>query len=214
MPTRDRAKKDGKTVELSAFSVFAAETVEKLGEGWIVDTENTSGPVAFLTHLSGHRVGIRYLWRGQAVQTWATGVPPREYKTEADAKVMAENGAHLTDGSRYSVGVAFTHNSPAATTARNIRTRLLPAYGGKRPVLRAFPKKRVRPAAKSASSNDPKAAKPTAKATPTARAGRKKTDPATSRATSSAESRRSKTPRAERGATTTKPKDTPTTDAS
>ncbi|MFE5257694.1 hypothetical protein [Streptomyces coelicoflavus] len=58
---------------------------------------------------------------------------------------MTANAAHLTEGHRYNAGVTFTHTSPSAATARRIRTRLLPAYDGKRPPLRALPKKPTRP---------------------------------------------------------------------
>ncbi|MET9964818.1 hypothetical protein ABZZ80_02520 [Streptomyces sp. NPDC006356] len=144
----DKTNKTKKqNIDLPGFQRFATLTAEQLGDGWTLDPDNTEGPLAYLTHPSGRSIGIRYLWRGQAVQTWAVGVPPREYENEDDAKVMAANGTHLTPGDRYNVAVTFTHNPPVATTARNIRTRLLPAYDGKRPLLRAFPRKRTRSAA-------------------------------------------------------------------
>lgn len=152
--------KKKQTVNLPGFRSFATSTAERLGDGWTLDPDTTSGPVAFLTHPDGHRVGLRRLWHGQAVQTWATDVPPREYTNEDDAKVMAANAVHLTEGTRYNVGVVFTHNPPAAATAKNIRTRLLPAYDGVRPPLRAFPRKRTRAA-------------PTAQATTTAKPRRR-----------------------------------------
>lgn len=166
----DKTKKQ--TVDLPGFQRFATLTAEQLGDGWTLDPDKTEGPLAHLTHPSGRTIGIRFLWRGQAVQTWAVGVPPREYDNEADAKVMAANGAHLTPGDRYNVAVTFTHNPPAATTAKNIRTRLLPAYDGKRPPLRAFPRKRTRSAPKkqpaTTKAPEPQKKAPSRSRTPTA----------------------------------------------
>ncbi|MFD0315607.1 hypothetical protein [Streptomyces flavalbus] len=114
-----------------------------LGDGWTVDTESKPHPglSAFLAHPDGRRIGIKHIWRGAAVQTWALDVPPREFNNDGDAETYANSLKHLTPGIRYNVGVCFTNNPPAATTARNIRTRLLPTFDGKRQPLRAFPKK-------------------------------------------------------------------------
>ncbi|GAA2656568.1 hypothetical protein [Streptomyces vastus] len=126
------------------FEEFVTATAAELGDGWTVDTDSEphSGVSAFLTHPDGRRVGIKHLWRGAAVQTWAVDVPPREFESSGDAESYADSLKHLTNGIRYNVGVCFTNNPPAATTARNIRTRLLPAFDGKRLPLRAFPKRK------------------------------------------------------------------------
>lgn len=127
------------------FAEFVAATAAALGDGWVVDADSKPhpGPSAYLAHPDGRRVGIKHLWRGEAVQTWALDVPPREFeKGDSDAESYADSLKHLAPGIRYNVGVHFTNNPPAATTARNIRTRLLPAFDGERPPLRAFPKKR------------------------------------------------------------------------
>lgn len=126
------------------FADFVAATAAGLGDGWAVDTDSKPhpGPSAFLAHPDGRRIGIKHIWRGEAVQTWALDVPPREFEDSRDAELYADSLKHLTPGIRYNVGVCFTNNPPAATTARNIRNRLLPAFDGKRPPLRAFPKKR------------------------------------------------------------------------
>ncbi|MDI3418010.1 hypothetical protein [Streptomyces luteolus] len=144
MSTKSPDSKKNQTIDFAHFGQFAENTAEQLGSGWTVDPDSVTSPVAFLTHPDGRRVGLRHLWRGQAVQTWAADVPPREYANENDAKVMAANSVHLTEGSRYNAGVTFTHTSPAAATAKKIRTRLLPAYDSKRPSLRSFPSKRSR----------------------------------------------------------------------
>ncbi|MFI5688642.1 hypothetical protein [Streptomyces sp. NPDC051636] len=130
------------------FAEFVAATAAALGDGWVVDADSKPhpGPSAYLAHPDGRRVGIKQLWRGEAVrrgeavQTWALDVPPREFeKGDSDAESYAESLKHLAPGIRYNVGVHFTNNPPAATAARNIRTRLLPAFDGKRQQLRLLP---------------------------------------------------------------------------
>ncbi|MFJ2342337.1 hypothetical protein [Streptomyces antimycoticus] len=130
----------------SDFAQFVAATAAGLGDGWAVDADSNphSGLSAYLTHPDGRRIGIKHIWRGEGVQTWALDVPPREFERTGDAEAHASSVKHLTPGVRYNVGVCFTNNQPAATTARNIRTRLLPAFDGKRPPLRASSKKRPR----------------------------------------------------------------------
>ncbi|MGR3937090.1 hypothetical protein [Streptomyces sp. BRA346] len=128
------------------FAQFVAATAAGLGDGWAVDADSKphSGLSAYLAHPDGRRIGIKHIWRGEGVQTWALDVPTRELERTGDAEAHANSVKHLTPGVRYNVGVCFTNSSPAATTARNIRTRLLPAFDGKRPSLRAFSKKRPR----------------------------------------------------------------------
>ncbi|MEV0735405.1 hypothetical protein AB0I51_05445 [Streptomyces sp. NPDC050549] len=128
------------------FDEFVTETAAGLGDGWTVDADSHPHPglSAYLAHPDGRRIGIKHIWRGTAVQTWALDVPPREYEDQGDAEAYAYSLKQLTPDTRYNVGVCFTNNPPAATTARNIRTGLLPAFDGRRPRLRAFPKKRSR----------------------------------------------------------------------
>lgn len=152
----DAAKKQ--RVFPADFDEFVTTTAAGLGDGWTVDADGKPhpGPSAYLTHPDGRRIGIKHLWRGEAVQTWALDVPSREFEEgDNDAETYADSLKHLTPGIRYNVGVCFTNNPPAATTARNIRTRLLPAFDGKRPPLRAFPKKR---AGRTAAADKPTAA--------------------------------------------------------
>ncbi|KPI15631.1 hypothetical protein OK074_2076 [Actinobacteria bacterium OK074] len=148
VPTKPTAPdtKQNQRIRPAEFADFVAATATSLGDDWaddIIDTSQPS-PTAVLTHPDGRRIGIRYLWRGAGVQTWALDVPPRTFDNDADAELYNAGREHLTAGSRYNVGVGFTNNPPAATAARNIRTRLLPAFDGKRPPLRAFPRKRSR----------------------------------------------------------------------
>jgi hypothetical protein len=128
------------------FEEFVAATAARLGDSWTVDSDSKPHPglSAYLAHPDGRRIGIKHIWRGAAVQTWALDVPPREFEDSGDAETYADSLKHMTPGIRYNVGVCFTNNPPAPTTARNIRTRLLPAFDGERPRLRAFPKKRPR----------------------------------------------------------------------
>ncbi|MER5223859.1 hypothetical protein [Streptomyces flaveus] len=192
------------------FAEFVTTTATGLGDGWTVDTDSEPHPdrTAFITHSDGRRIGIKRLWRGEAVQTWALAVPPREFKDDGDTASYTDSLKHLTDGIRYNVGVCFTNNPPAATTARNIRTRLLPAFDGKRPLLRAFLKKRSRPtSAKKAttpttSTKDADASKSPAKDQKRKTTPAKKTEPKKS-ATSSRPRRATKT-----ATRTAKPKDT------
>ncbi|WP_435058300.1 hypothetical protein [Streptomyces sp. bgisy060] len=148
-PTKPTAHKDSdapkkQRVFPADFAEFVAATAAALGDGWVVDPEDRPhpGPSAYLAHPDGRRIGIKHLWRGEAVQTWALDVPRREFEEDdRDAESYADSLKHLSPGIRYNVGVHFTNNPPAATAARNIRTQLLPAFDGKRPPLRAFPKK-------------------------------------------------------------------------
>jgi hypothetical protein len=127
-----------------AFDTYTAETAQALGDGWTVVHDQAPHPElsAYLEHTDGRRIGIRHLWRGLAVQTWALEVPPREFTNEADAESHKLSVAHLTPGVRYNVAVCFTDVPPVEATVEQIRARLLPAFEGQRPVLRAFPKKR------------------------------------------------------------------------
>jgi len=146
------------------FAPFITAIVEVLGDGWTLDDEQPTGLTAFLTHADGRRIGIRHLWRGEAVQTWAIDVPRREFTDDNDTTSYTDSLEHLTPGIRYNTGVSFTTNPPAKATADTIRAQLLPAFEGERPPLRAFPRKRAHPAAKKtttgANTKTPKSAKP------------------------------------------------------
>lgn len=162
------------------FAEFVTATAKGLGDGWTVDTDSEPHPnlTAYLTHPDGRRIGIKRLWRGEAVQTWALDVPPREFKDEGDAASYTDSLKHLTNGIRYNVGVCFTNNPPAATTARNIRTRLLPAFDGGRPPLRAFTKKRPHPTSAKKATTPSTSAKAAGASKPPAKGQKRKTTPA------------------------------------
>ncbi|MGW7542110.1 hypothetical protein ACWGKQ_13455 [Streptomyces sp. NPDC054770] len=178
--TDDEAAKKQR-VSPADFDEFVITTVASLGDGWTVDADDKPHPdlSAYLIHPDGRRIGIKHIWRGAAVQTWALDVPIREFDNDGDAETYAESLKHLTPGVRYNVGVCFTNNPPAATTARNIRTRLLPSFGGKRPALRAFPKKSSRRIA--AAPEPPAAAKVTTNSAPSQTTDQPEPDKATAK---------------------------------
>ncbi|MDX3749653.1 hypothetical protein [Streptomyces sp. AK08-02] len=155
------------------FAPFITAILEVLGDGWTLDDDQPTGLTAFLTHTDGRRIGIRHLWRGEAVQTWAIDVPRREFTDDNDAASYTDSLEHLTPGIRYNTGVAFTTNPPAKDTAATIRARLLPAFEGERPPLRAFPRKRARPAAKKTTTGT----STKTKATRTTKAAKPKPEP-------------------------------------
>ncbi|MFD3926566.1 hypothetical protein [Streptomyces sp. NPDC058614] len=197
----------------AGFAPFITAILEVLGDGWTLDDEQPTGLIAFLTHTDGRRIGIRHLWRGEAVQTWAIGVPRREFTDDNDTKSYADSLEHLTPGIRYNTGVAFTTNPPAQATADTIRARLLPAFDGERPPLTAFPRKRARPAAKKPTTSTK------TKATRTAKAAKPKPQPrgnppakTTAAKTPSARSTKAQ-PTAKRTAAPAKPRRTTTTAA-
>ncbi|WP_438491937.1 hypothetical protein [Streptomyces asiaticus] len=197
------------------FAQFVAATAVGLGDGWTVDTDSKppSDLSAYLAHPNGRRIGIRHIWRGEGVQTWALDVAPLEFENPGDTEAHANSIKHLTPGIRYNVGVCFTNNPPAATTARNIRTRLLPAFEGKRLPLRAFPKKRPRrtagaegkaAVAKESTSTDtnPQPKKPAAKTPAPEKAARRATKKAQPGRPAAEPKRQPAAPRARRTTTT------------
>ncbi|MEU5093690.1 hypothetical protein [Streptomyces sp. NPDC020996] len=171
------------------------------------DSKPHPGLSAYLTHPNGRRVGIKHIWRGEAVQTWALDVPPREFDNDGDAETYADSLKHLTPGIRYNVGVCFTNNPPAATTARNIRTRLLPAFDGRRPLLRAFPKKPSRRTA--VAEKPPAAANATTSSEPTQAADQPQPEKATAKTAAPARSPRRTVKKAQPTAKKTEPKKQP-----
>ncbi|MFI1735247.1 hypothetical protein ACH40E_39715 [Streptomyces acidicola] len=206
-PDDDAAKKQ--RVSPADFEEFVTTTAAGIGDGWTVDTASTPHPglSAYLTHSDGRRIGIKHIWRGTAVQTWALDVPPREFDDNGDAETYADSLKHLSPGIRYNVGVCFTNNPPAATTARNIRTRLLPAFDGERPPLRAFPKKPSRRTA--AAEKPPTAADAKTSSEPKQAADQPEPDEATAKTTVPARSARRTAKKAQPTAKKTEPKKQP-----
>ncbi|MCZ1019726.1 hypothetical protein [Streptomyces noursei] len=112
--------------------LLAKPIAEALAGGWAEDTDDTSA-AGFpdksirLVHPDGRTIGIRLLWQGQAVQTFAVGGP----KTAED-----NTDNRLPKGVRYSAGVHFRED-PLEEIVNALRTVLLPAFDGYRPRLRA-----------------------------------------------------------------------------
>ncbi|MFF4507658.1 hypothetical protein [Streptomyces sp. NPDC001401] len=112
---------------------------EALADGWSEDLEDH--PAGFadrsirLVHPDGRSIGIRHLWQGRAVQTFAVGGPAAEQAAGSDG--AAGENTRLPKGVRYSTGVRFTTDSPLEEILTAIRTVLLPAFDGTRLRLRA-----------------------------------------------------------------------------
>lgn len=112
---------------------------EALADGWSEDPEDH--PAGFadrsirLVHPDGRSIGIRHLWQGRAVQTFAVGGPAPEQAADSDG--AAGENTRLPKGVRYSTGVRFTTASPLEEILTAIRTVLLPAFDGTRLRLRA-----------------------------------------------------------------------------
>ncbi|MGG2460508.1 hypothetical protein ACO0M4_11910 [Streptomyces sp. RGM 3693] len=117
--------------------LLAKPIAEALGDGWSEDPDdNPAGfvdKVIRLIHPDGRAIGIRHLWQGEAVSTFAIGGPAP--KKSAGTDQASEN--RLPKGVRYSTGVHFTSASPLEEILTAIRTVLLPAFDGYRPRLRA-----------------------------------------------------------------------------
>lgn len=83
-------------------------------------------------HLAGpdqRAIGLRLLFRGRALQTFAIGGTPPDTASEDGALPLAQ-------GVRYSTGVTFTCNeTPLEAALHAVRTVLLPAFEGHRPLL-------------------------------------------------------------------------------
>ena len=109
--------------------LLAKPIAKALGDGWSEEDDETNVGVdkaIRLHHTDGRAIGVRHLWRGQAVQTFAIGGPSSD---------SASNG--LPPGTRYSTGVRFTTDAPLDEIITAIRTVLLPAFTGHRPPLSA-----------------------------------------------------------------------------
>ncbi|MFF4606136.1 hypothetical protein ACFY12_25770 [Streptomyces sp. NPDC001339] len=143
--TPDAASTDTTDVEapeaavLSEFDLYllAKPIADALGDGWREDTDDN--PAGFvdkairLIHPDGRAIGIRHLWQGEAVQTFAVGGPAPKKSSGTD-----QTGKNrLPKGVRYSTGVHFSTDSPLEEILTAIRTVLLPAFDGHRPRLRA-----------------------------------------------------------------------------
>lgn len=141
--------------------LLAKPIAKALGDGWSEEDDETNVGVdkaIRLHHTDGRAIGVRHLWRGQAVQTFAIGGP---------SSAPASNG--LPPGTRYSTGVRFTTDAPFDEIITAIRTVLLPAFIGHRSPLSANGT-RIQPTpAPSPTTQDAKTASAPAKAKSTTR---------------------------------------------
>lgn len=157
------------------FYLLAQPIAEALGDGWSDGTDDK--PTGFadrtirLVHCDGRTIGLRHLWQGRAVQTFAVGGPAPTQPADRDQ----DSEDRLAKGVRYSTGVRITTASPLHEILTAIRTVLLPAFNGQRPRLRAngtpIPPAveapaRKKTAAKPASTADPAAPDSKASKTP------------------------------------------------
>lgn len=119
--------------------LLSKPVAEALADGWSEDLEDS--PAGFadrsirLIHPDGRSIGIRHLWQGRAVQTFAVGGPAPEQTAGSDG--AAGESTRLPKGVRYSSGVRFATASPLEEILTAIRTVLLPAFDGTRLRLRA-----------------------------------------------------------------------------
>ncbi|MGW0731688.1 hypothetical protein [Streptomyces sp. NPDC002851] len=136
--------------------LLAKPLAEALGDGWSEDTEES--PAGFadkairLIHPDGRTIGVRHMWQGQAVQTFAVGGPAP--KKSADTGETGTN--RLPKGVRYSTGVHFATASPLEEILTAVRTVLLPAFDGQRPRVRSNSTP-IPPAAEAPSEHTPDA---------------------------------------------------------
>ncbi|MGI5401977.1 hypothetical protein ACQEVG_21535 [Streptomyces sp. CA-135486] len=203
MTSTNSTTKKQKRIFPADFGAFITAVLEILGDGWALDDDHPTGLTAFLTHTDGRRIGITHLWRGEAIQTWAIDVPLRQFDEQQDKDSYADSLKHLTPGVRYNAGVTFTTSPPATATADTIRARLLPAYDGERPALRALPRKRRRTAASKKTAAATTEAKNATKTEPQTR-GRSTAKPAAAKtSTPSRRSTKAAAPAKPRRTTTT-----------
>lgn len=150
MATKNATKPDDKPDEeapkkseltLPGFTAFVEATVKLLGDSWTTDDTTTEAGLAQLAHTDGRVIGIRRIFKGKAVQTWAVGVLAPPLPEDADEETKEAHAERFREDARYNAGVCFTPDPPAQTASKIIETRLLPAFEGIRPKLRAFPRR-------------------------------------------------------------------------
>lgn len=120
--------------------LLARPLAEALGDGWSEDDDEANSSVdksIRLQHTDGRAIGVRHLWRGRAVQTFAIGGPTPPPPAENGDQAAPDSNNRLPKGVRYSTGVRFTTASPLDEILTAIRTVLLPAFDGQRPRLHA-----------------------------------------------------------------------------
>uniref|UniRef100_A0AAU2V739 Uncharacterized protein n=1 Tax=Streptomyces sp. NBC_00003 TaxID=2903608 RepID=A0AAU2V739_9ACTN len=146
---------------LPGFTAFVDTTAKLLGDSWSTDDTTTEAGLAQLAHTDGRVIGIRRIFKGKAVQTWAIGVLAPPLPEDADEETKEAHAQRFPEGTRYNAGVYFTPDPPAQTASKTIQASLLPAFEGIRPKLRAFPRRtKPRPQQATATQNAQQPKKP------------------------------------------------------
>ncbi|MEU1015394.1 hypothetical protein [Streptomyces sp. NPDC005898] len=103
-------------------------------------------------HLAGpdqRAIGLRLLFSGRALQTFAIGGTPPDTTPEDGVLPLAQ-------GVRYSTGVTFTcDETPLEATLHAVRAVLLPAFEGHRPLLTSRGSRPPQPPASAAANSAP-----------------------------------------------------------
>ncbi|MEV0446255.1 hypothetical protein AB0I84_47655 [Streptomyces spectabilis] len=154
----------------------------------------TQGEDLHIAGPAGRAIGLRLLFKGRVLQTFAIGGPqPATGTGEASA-----GGEPLAEGARYNTSVLFTHDeTPLEAALDAMRTVLLPAFDGHRPPLTSRGCRTEARPTEPAPDPAPAGPKPSTPAPKT----RTRKSPATTKAAPTPK------PRARKGAA--KPKDSP-----
>lgn len=137
--TADTNQKRAPRVFEPSMPAIVRAAAEHLGEPWAWNADDHRPRTPYLiNHPDGRAIGLRLIWNGKAIQAFAVGVPPLTIDNEQEAEHHAMMARHLSPGSRYSAGVTLTADtSPSQAVIAVIDARLLPAFEGERPKLRA-----------------------------------------------------------------------------
>ncbi|WP_432034617.1 hypothetical protein [Streptomyces antibioticus] len=84
----------------------------RLGPDWTADPDPFGPPgAAYITHLLGHRIGIRYI--GPVLQTWITAGPfldlPETGDPRQDATALTARNARLQEGRSWHLTIRVNH---------------------------------------------------------------------------------------------------------
>ncbi|MFI6469796.1 hypothetical protein ACIBL5_05960 [Streptomyces sp. NPDC050516] len=155
------------TLSVADFRLLADPLTDQLGDWEVLDgVEPGQDSTIHLLASNRRGIGLRHQFNGQAVQLFAVGAtapaPPA-------GQVSAPTAHRLAEGVRYSTAVFFTAGeAPLESILTAIRTVLLPAFEGHRPLLDLHGR-RPAPPVETASAEQP-SAEPAADSTPKPRA--------------------------------------------
>lgn len=160
-----------RTITLIDLYLLAEELAGQLGV-WNVtdDFEPSQGSSVHLVAPDRRAIGLRLLFGGRAVQSFAIGSTAP--KTPAGSNRADKAGPQrLAEGVRYSTGVTFTDDEPPLESLlTSVRTVLLPAFDGHRLALNSRGHRLTPPPSTNpAPAQQAKEAEPAAKDTPKSR---------------------------------------------